>query len=117
MIIAFGLGVIVEYSLLNSHNTPEIELPKKPIPLAYRYTTQSSQNSFDTMIAEPATITPSTESTSPDTSKMFTASKTGTKYYPAGCSGINRIKTENRVYFTTEQEAQDQGYTRTSTCN
>lgn len=119
MIISFGLGIIVEYSILNRNNTPTIELPKKPVPLAYRYPTTTPQNTYDTMVAEPPATVDTTPTTSPslDTTKAFTASKTGTKYYPANCGGISRIKPENRIYFATEQEAQDQGYTRTSTCN
>lgn len=46
----------------------------------------------------------------------FVASRNGTKYYPKGCSGINRIKEENRIYFETEEEAQGAGRTRTTTC-
>lgn len=46
----------------------------------------------------------------------FVGSKSGKTYYPAGCGGINRIKPENRVYFTSEEIAQQAGYQRTSTC-
>jgi|AntAceMinimDraft_13_1070369.scaffolds.fasta_scaffold49115_1 hypothetical protein len=44
------------------------------------------------------------------------ASKSGKKYYFPWCSGINRIKKENRVYFNTELEAQDNGLTLSKTC-
>ena len=50
------------------------------------------------------------------TSGNFVASKNGTKYYPKDCSAVSRIKAENRVWFSTEADAQLQGYSRTTTC-
>lgn len=47
----------------------------------------------------------------------YIASKNGTKYYPADCSGASRIKEANRVYFTTEAEAVQAGYTRAQNCS
>ncbi len=121
MIIAFGLGVITEYSLLNQHNNPQVELPAKPVPLALRYKTPIIKNVYDTMPAEPVTPDDQQVSTiqqaSSNVSGQFVASKTGTKYYPADCGSISRIKPENRVYFNTEKEAQEKGYTRTTACN
>lgn len=51
-----------------------------------------------------------------DTNYAFVASKSGTKYYPKGCKGINRIKPENRVYFETRDEAEGSGLTPASSC-
>ncbi len=46
----------------------------------------------------------------------FVASKSGTKYHPIeGCSFADRIKPENKIYFSTEKEAQAAGY-EPSTC-
>ena len=47
----------------------------------------------------------------------YTASKNGTRYYPIGCKSADRIKEENRVYFMTEEEAQDTGLTRAAGCS
>ncbi len=47
----------------------------------------------------------------------YTASKNGTRYYPIGCKSADRIKEENRVYFMTEEEAQDEGLTRAAGCS
>jgi hypothetical protein len=44
------------------------------------------------------------------------ASKNGTKYYYSHCSGINRIKPENRIYFEDEKEAQSFGLERAANC-
>lgn len=48
--------------------------------------------------------------------KLFVASKNGTKYYPIGCGGVNRIKEENRVWFSTKEEAEKSGYSLSSAC-
>jgi hypothetical protein len=48
--------------------------------------------------------------------KSFVASKNGTKYYPVGCSGANRIKEENKIYFSTEKEARDRGLGPSKNC-
>jgi hypothetical protein len=46
----------------------------------------------------------------------FSASKTGTKYYPAGCTGANRIKENSKIWFASEEEAKLAGYSRATSC-
>ena len=48
--------------------------------------------------------------------KTFFASSKGSKYYSLGCSAGKTIKLENRVYFTTGEEAQQAGYVLSSSC-
>lgn len=48
--------------------------------------------------------------------RNFFASSRGTKYYPFGCSAGKTIKQENRVYFDTEEQAKEAGYTKSSSC-
>lgn len=45
----------------------------------------------------------------------YVGSKSGKTYYTKDCKGINRIKPENRVYFSTSAEAQARGYTLSKT--
>ena len=125
MISSYCMGIISEYTITNKGNSPVIEIPNKPMPLAYRYKTPTVVNPIDlipaemtenTTTAEPI-ITDNVQSIAPTNTQAFVASKTGKKYYPAGCAGINRIKPENRVYFSSEKDAQEKGYTRTATCN
>lgn len=120
MIIAFGLGVLTHSSISNQKNQPVFQIPEHPMPLALRYKNPTIQNSADYAPAEEMTVKTSSSDPIPSpvtASKNFVASKSGKYYYPDGCSGISRIKEENRVYFATEKEAQEKGYTRTSTCN
>jgi hypothetical protein len=48
----------------------------------------------------------------------FLASINGTKYYPVGadCKAANRIKEENRIWFASEKEAREMGYTPSAQC-
>lgn len=48
--------------------------------------------------------------------KLFVASKNGTKYHYPWCSGAQRIKEENKVWFNTKEEAEKAGYTPASNC-
>lgn len=49
-------------------------------------------------------------------SGAYVASKSGTKYYLATCSGAQRIKPENRIYFGSKDEAAAAGYGPAATC-
>lgn len=44
------------------------------------------------------------------------ASKNGTKYYYSHCSGVGRIKEENRVYFSDNLAAEKAGYEIAKNC-
>jgi hypothetical protein len=48
--------------------------------------------------------------------KRFVASKRGKYYYPVDCSLANSLKEENKIYFSSEEEAQKQGYIFNSRC-
>jgi hypothetical protein len=50
-----------------------------------------------------------------DTGKIV-ASKNGKRYYYPNCGGINRIKSENRIYFDTKEQAEAKGLTLASGC-
>jgi len=45
------------------------------------------------------------------------ASKSGTKFYYQNYAGLNRIKPENLVYFTSEEAALAKGYELAKNCN
>ncbi|MDD5721329.1 MAG: Ada metal-binding domain-containing protein [Candidatus Pacebacteria bacterium] len=56
------------------------------------------------------------ENNTNNSGKNFFASSKGSKYYSLGCSAGKTIKQENRVYFTTGEEAQAAGYTLSTSC-
>lgn len=58
-----------------------------------------------------------TGNTTEPESWVFAGSKTGKTYYPKDCSGLTRVKAENRVYFTTAEEATRAGYHASTACS
>ena len=48
--------------------------------------------------------------------KQFVASVSGTKYHLPWCSGAVRIKEENKVWFSSKEEAEAAGYTPAANC-
>lgn len=114
MVLSFGLGILTHQQHIESQFTdPVIQLPIQPVPEFAQYKNQIAINTFDFIPAEENI----TSTTTVSQQQNFIASKSGTKYYPIGCGTANRINQENRIYFATEQEAQDKGYSRTATCN
>lgn len=70
-------------------------------------------------------IATSTETLSPNSqratltvgeSKIFVASKNGKKYYYAWCESAKIIKEQNRVWFSTQEEAEKAGYSPAANC-
>lgn len=48
--------------------------------------------------------------------KKFFASSKGSKYYSIGCSTGKSIKQENRIWYSTREEAEKAGYELSSSC-
>lgn len=46
----------------------------------------------------------------------YVASKNGSKYHLAWCSGAQRIKEENKIYFNSQEEAERAGYAPAANC-
>ncbi|MCC7436288.1 hypothetical protein IT402_00200 [Candidatus Nomurabacteria bacterium] len=59
-------------------------------------------------------ISPGEEGNTEEVKGMFVGSKNGTKYYTPGCSGTNRIKPENYIWFQSVEDANLQGYSKGS---
>jgi hypothetical protein len=100
---AFGLGRL---SALGQKGRLVIHAPDMPAGLAHAIPLAPAA-------AAPGTV-PLGQAGS--TNGNFVASKNGTKYYTAGCSGASRIKPENQVWFATDASAQAAGYSLSSTC-
>ena len=48
--------------------------------------------------------------------KIFVASRNGKKYYYAWCESANVIKEQNRIWFSTQAEAEKAGYQPATNC-
>ena len=47
---------------------------------------------------------------------QYVASKNGTKYYLPWCGGVKNIKEENKVWFSSKEEAEAKGYGPAANC-
>lgn len=59
------------------------------------------------------TVSPGVES---GVSGQVIASKNGTRYYPQGCPGAERISEANKVWFSSAAAAEAAGYARAANC-
>src|SRR3989344_152011 len=50
------------------------------------------------------------------TAGEYVASKSGTKYYLATCSGAKQIQEENKIWFPSSQAARSAGYSPAANC-
>ncbi len=50
------------------------------------------------------------------TEKVYVASKSGTKYHYPWCPGALNIKEENKIWFSSKEEAEKSGYQPASNC-
>lgn len=88
-LIAFGLGRL---SVLLEKKTPiRIE--------------NMSENASSTLPAGTAS-----------SKELFVASKSGTKYHFPWCSGAQSIKEENKIWFSSKEEAEKAGYKPATNC-
>lgn len=53
---------------------------------------------------------------SESSNSKIVASKNGKRYYYNNCTGVNRIKLENRIYFDTKEQAESKGLTLAAGC-
>lgn len=99
---SFGLGKLSSYE-------------KNKVPIAILKTQESLYAS--TLIAS-NNISSEKQGTSSIviTNKLIVASKSGTKYYYPWCTGVSRIKEENKVWFNTIEEAHAKGLTPAAGC-
>ncbi len=119
---AYTLGkirAIDEIRQVTAAQAPEIAVeyppyvPQAAISAALTPATSALQTDTPRVIKPDETTHSNTSNN--DTGRI-TASKSGSVFYPSGCLGVNRIKPENRIYFTTQAEAIARGYTQSKLC-
>lgn len=107
--VSFIVGRIAERRSFRRPATPVVvELP----PYIEPYTSQYGSVDEHRKQSEPA----ATALHNTSTTQAFITSKSGKVYYPAACKSINRIKPENRVYYSSSSELIARGYTLSKTC-
>ena len=94
-LISFGLGRL-----------SAISERKSPVEIMNEVGLHSSNDGSSTSFIESSSASAS----------LFVASKSGKKYHYPWCSGAQRIKESNKIWFNTKQEAEGAGYTPASNC-
>lgn len=79
-----------------------------------RVSIKIEQNKTASSTAQTTSVINSNTAQSAD--KTFVASKNGTKYHYPWCAGAQSIKEENKIWFSTTEEAQKAGYSPASNC-
>ena len=111
LLVGLGSFELGRLSAQNRQGGLKIEYPGPDSPKDANMT--QSGNRTDTSSSSASAI----NSIVSESGKNFFASKKGKKYYTASCSAGKTIKQENRVYFTTGEEAEAAGYTLSSSCS
>ena len=106
LLVAFVMTIAIFGSFLfGIYNGRASSQPPMTIIRAHENTTATPQQCTDTS-AE--TILPA--------DCQFVGSAKGTKYYPPNCTYAQKIAKENLRCFTSAEDAEKQGYTRSSSC-
>ncbi len=122
-IMGFVLGevnVAYKYNIMHQ----DFQISYDTIPSATTSGGESRGNtvgSGSTPTAADAAQNPaSQQNTSPATRNanpaLFVGNKNSSIYFPKDCATVNHINEENKVYFSTEQDAVNQGFRKAKNC-
>ena len=108
VLVAFGSFGLGRLSKIAGAKTP-IRIENAPEVTADTFKTSANNEKVSVSTAQMANIIGAT-------AEQLVASKSGKKYYYPWCTGVQKIKEENRIYFASKTEAEARGYTPSSTC-
>lgn len=113
--LGLGIGLLAAKENQPASDPLWIEqLPPEELPGSVGTSSErgpSGQGSTASGISQPAAAASAVQE-----GGKYVASKNGTKYYVPSCAAAKRIKSENRIWFSTEQEAQSAGYQPSTAC-
>ena len=113
IVILVGLGSFELGRLSKESGSPGIEIEYTDAYTASPANVVSASESVNTSAVQNSNTT----GLPAQTGKYYFASSRGSKDYTLGCSAGKTIKHENRVYFDTKDEAEQAGYTLSTSCN
>ncbi len=109
-LISFGLGRI---SKIRENKTPITIDPSTSLRADPSASFDSTQ---DKPLGAENLIDAAGEGTPTNSEKLYVASKNGTKYHYPWCSGAQTIKEENKIWFSSKEEAEKSGYSPAANC-
>ena len=92
--LSFSLGIIIGANIIS----------RPPLIIEKELITSIGEHTIEKTITKPKEF-------------PFVASSRGKYYYPVDCSLANGLKEENRIYFKTQQEAENNGYIYNTRCD
>jgi len=92
--LSFSLGIIIGANIIS----------RPPLIIEKELITSIGEHTIEKTITKPKEF-------------PFVASSRGKYYYPVDCSLANGLKEENRIYFRTQQEAENNGYIYNTRCD
>ena len=92
--LSFSLGIIIGANIIS----------RPPLIIEKELITRIEEPTIEKITTEPKEF-------------PFVASSRGKYYYPVDCSLANGLKEENRIYFKTQQEVENNGYIYNTRCD
>lgn len=111
-IASFGLGrwsVVPEPAQLASVS---IEQPQKATAHSPTAPTNGVEAGVVNSVPNPSVSVANTEASVP----LYVGSKNGSKFHLLTCPGAGQIKEENKIFFSSKDEAYKKGYTEAGNC-
>jgi hypothetical protein len=114
---SFGLG-----RLSNSSEKNDLIIEKGELPILQASVVDAALSpAHSTSINAPKSVPigenkPLATKSSVAPKKAYFASNRGSKYYHIGCTGGKTLKEENKIWFSTKEEAESSGYELSSSC-
>jgi hypothetical protein len=104
-ILAFSLGILAGKDLERG----ALELQMTTFPMEKSASARSAPEASVSKVTQEKAVVPKEGG-------GYVASKSGTRYYLPWCSGVSRIKEENKIWFATKEEAEARGLTPAKNC-
>lgn len=98
--------ILVGFASFGLGRLSRIDEQKSPVQVQYPQDYEASVISS----------TANTDDIAPADSGLLVASRNGSKYHFPWCSGAQRIKEENKIWFSSTEEAMKAGYSPAANC-
>jgi hypothetical protein len=102
---SFCLGILMGIQIEKDTQGITVEYPPYLEPISAKIG-DTSPNTASSQLSTGSTVNQG----------IYVASKSGTRYYLPTCSGVSRIKEENKIWFQTKEQAEARGLLPAANC-
>lgn len=107
--------ILVAFASFGLGRLSKIEETREPVTVENIDVNNGVINAQNTNLSASAALSTKSIQT-PPAGKNYVASKNGSKYFLAWCSGANTIKDANKIWFATKEEAVAAGFQPAANC-